>query len=214
MKISKSDILIILPLSVLLILGLVMVTSSSIYIADDMTSNPFHFAQRQTLFVSMGLIAMLIFLVLPSDFLYRTDWVFMLLSIFLLIILFIPDIGTSVNGSIRWIRIGPINVKPSEICKFSLILYISGYSVCMKVKSVNFKHEVILGKCDNMNLDSLTFSENNQIHLTKDKSYWLTVVENSLRTGKGGSPIHKMRDIELLKCNKNINYLQKWGYRN
>ena len=92
--------------------------------------------------------------------------------------------------------------------------YILGFSVCMKVKSVNFKHEVILGKCDNMNLDSLTFSENNQIHLTKDKSYCLTVIENSLRTGKGGSPVHKMRDIELLKCNKNINYLQKWGYRN
>jgi hypothetical protein len=92
--------------------------------------------------------------------------------------------------------------------------YILGFSVCMKVKSVNFKHEVILGKCDNMNLDSLTFSENNQIHLTKDKSYCLTVIENSLRTGKGGSPIHKMRDIGLLKCNKNINYLQKWGYRN
>ena len=58
--------------------------------------------------------------------------------------------------------------------------YILGFSVCMKVKSVNFKHEVILGKCDNMNLDSLTFSENNQIHLTKDKSYCLTVIENSL----------------------------------
>ena len=73
--------------------------------------------------------------------------------------------------------------------------YILGFSVCMKVKSVNFKHEVILGKCDNMNLDSLTFSENNQIHLTKDKSYCLTVIENSLRTGKGGSPIHKMLSL-------------------
>ena len=92
--------------------------------------------------------------------------------------------------------------------------YIPGFSVCMKVKSVHFKHEVILGKCDNMNLDSLTLSENNEIHLTKDKSYCHTVIENSLRTGKGGSPIHKMRDIELLKCNKNIHHLQKWGYRN
>ena len=33
------------------------------------------------------------------------------------------------NGSIRWIRLGPINIQPSELCKFSLILYISGYSV-------------------------------------------------------------------------------------
>ena len=129
MSISKNNILIVLPLTILLILGMVMVASSSIYIADDMTSNPFHFAQRQVLFVAFGLIAMIIFLVLPSSFLYKADWVFMLISILLLIILFIPEIGTSVNGSIRWIRLGPINIQPSEICKLSLIIYISGYSV-------------------------------------------------------------------------------------
>ena len=72
---------------------------------------------------------MSIFLLLPSDFLFKSDWVFMLISILLLVALFIPDIGTSVNGSIRWIRLGPINIQPSEVCKFSLILYISGYSV-------------------------------------------------------------------------------------
>ena len=49
--------------------------------------------------------------------------------------------------------------------------YIPGFSVCMKVKSVHFENEVILGKCDNMNLDSFIFSENNEIHLIKDKSY-------------------------------------------
>ena len=129
MKITRNDILIILPLSFLIILGMIMVTSSSIYVADDMTSNPFYFAQRQSLFIAIGLIAMTCFLVIPSTFLYKTDWIFMLLSILLLIALFIPDVGTSVNGSIRWIRLGPINIQPSEICKFSLILYISGYSI-------------------------------------------------------------------------------------
>ena len=44
-------------------------------------------------------------------------------------ILFLPGIGTEVNGSIRWIRIGPINIQPAEICKFSMILYTSGYCV-------------------------------------------------------------------------------------
>jgi cell division protein FtsW len=110
-------------------LGLVMVTSSSIYVADDFTGNPFYFASRQMLFISIGLISMSIFLLIPSDILYKLDWIFMLISIVLLIALFIPDIGTSVNGSIRWIRAGPINIQPSELCKFSLILYISGYSV-------------------------------------------------------------------------------------
>lgn len=110
-------------------LGFVMVASSSIYVADEMTGDPFYFASRQLIFISTGLLAMSIFLLLPSDFLFKADWVFMLISILLLIALFIPDIGTSVNGSIRWIRLGPINIQPSEVCKFSLILYISGYSV-------------------------------------------------------------------------------------
>jgi cell division protein FtsW len=113
----------------LMSLGFVMVASSSIYVADEMTGDPFYFAIRQLIFISVGLLAMIIFLLLPSDFLFKSDWVFMLISILLLIALFIPDIGTSVNGSIRWIRLGPINIQPSEVCKFSLILYISGYSV-------------------------------------------------------------------------------------
>ena len=129
MNLTRNDILIILPLSALIILGMIMVTSSSIYVADNMTSNPFHFAQRQIFFIAIGLLLMAAFLILPSNFLYKTDWIFMLLSILLLIGLFIPEVGTSVNGSIRWIRIGPINIQPSEICKFSLILYVSGYSV-------------------------------------------------------------------------------------
>ena len=113
----------------LMSLGFIMVASSSIYVADEMTGDPFYFASRQLIFISVGLLAMSIFLLLPSDFLFKSDWVFMLISILLLVALFIPDIGTSVNGSIRWIRLGPINIQPSEVCKFSLILYISGYSV-------------------------------------------------------------------------------------
>ena len=126
---DKNSLLIIIPFICLMSLGLVMVASSSIYVADDLTGNPFYFASRQMLFVSMGLLSMSLFLLIPSDLLYKFDWIFMLISIGLLIALFIPDIGTSVNGSIRWIRLGPINIQPSELCKFSLILYISGYSV-------------------------------------------------------------------------------------
>ena len=94
MNISRNDILVIFPLGLLLVIGLIMVTSSSIYIADEMTSNPFHFAKRQALFISVGLFSLIFFLILPSEFLLRSDWVFMLLSILLLIILFIPEVGT------------------------------------------------------------------------------------------------------------------------
>ena len=129
MNSERNNLLILVSFVGLLAMGLVMVSSASIFIADEMTGNPFYFISRQMLFIAIGLMAMLFFMVLPSDFLLKSDWIFMLLSIILLIALFIPDVGTSVNGSIRWIRLGPINIQPSEICKFSLILYISGYSV-------------------------------------------------------------------------------------
>ena len=124
-----NNLLILFSFIGLMSLGFVMVASSSIYVADDMIGDPFYFASRQLIFISFGLVAMSIFLLLPSEFLFKSDWLFMLISILLLVALFIPDIGTSVNGSIRWIRLGPINIQPSEVCKFSLILYISGYSV-------------------------------------------------------------------------------------
>ena len=123
------NLLILIPFIALMAIGITMVSSASIYFADENYGNPFHFASRQMLFISIGLISMIFFSVIPSDFLFKSDWVFMLISIILLFVMFLPEVGTTVNGSTRWIRVGPINIQPSEICKFSLILYISGYSV-------------------------------------------------------------------------------------
>ena len=67
MNIDKNDILIILPLVALLLIGIIMVTSSSIYIADNNQSNPFYFAQMQSLFIAIGILAMIFFLILPSN---------------------------------------------------------------------------------------------------------------------------------------------------
>jgi len=75
---DKNSLLILIPFICLMSLGLVMVASSSIYVADDLTGNPFHFASRQMLFVSIGLLSMSLFLIIPSDLLYKFDWIFML----------------------------------------------------------------------------------------------------------------------------------------
>ncbi len=73
----------------LISLGLVMVTSSSIYIADNLTGNPFYFATRQALFIGIGILVFTIFISLPSSFLEKTDWLFLLISILLLVALLI-----------------------------------------------------------------------------------------------------------------------------
>ena len=83
-----NNLLILIPFIALISIGIIMVSSASIYFADENYADPFHFASRQMIFISIGLIVMIIFSVISSDFLYKFDWVFMLISIILLCALF------------------------------------------------------------------------------------------------------------------------------
>ena len=127
--IDRENIFIIFPYFCLLFIGLIMVASSSIYVSEDIYGTPFHFASRQVIFFIIGIFVTIIALSIPSNLLLTLDWIILLGSFVLLIALFIPGVGTEVNGSLRWIRIGPVNVQPSEVSKLALVIYISGYCV-------------------------------------------------------------------------------------
>ncbi len=127
--IDRENIFIIFPYFCLLFIGLIMVASSSIYVSEDIYGTPFHFASRQVIFFIIGVLVTTIALSIPSNLLLTLDWIILLGSFVLLIALFIPGVGTEVNGSLRWIRLGPINVQPSEVSKLALVIYISGYCV-------------------------------------------------------------------------------------
>ena len=127
--IDRENIFIIFPYFCLLFIGLIMVASSSIYVSEDIYGTPFHFASRQVIFFVIGILVTIIALSIPSNLLLTLDWIILLGSFVLLIALFIPGVGTEVNGSLRWIRIGSINVQPSEVSKLALVIYISGYCV-------------------------------------------------------------------------------------
>ena len=128
MILSRSSLLI-TSLTGLIIFGITFVTSASVYVAVDLTGDPFYFAKREIIFIFLGVLAILISANIPTDFYHKYDWVFLLMSLALLIALFIPGIGKVVNGSLRWIDLGFFNLQPSELVKLALILYIAGYSV-------------------------------------------------------------------------------------
>ncbi len=128
MILSRSSLLI-TSLTGLIIFGITFVTSASVYVAVDLTGDPFYFAKREIIFIFLGVLAILISANIPTDLYHKYDWVFLLMSLALLIALFIPGIGKVVNGSLRWIDLGFFNLQPSELVKLALILYIAGYSV-------------------------------------------------------------------------------------
>ena len=114
----------------LLALGLLMVASVSISIgADPRTGQgqPFHFLIRQGAFVLIGLLVSGVVFQVPMTRWRRAGPLLLLAAIGLLVAVLIPGVGKEVNGSIRWIGVGPINVQVSEIAKLCALIFVAGY---------------------------------------------------------------------------------------
>jgi len=111
----------------LICLGLVMVASASIGIADQNTGDPFFYAKRQFLRILLSLALLWIACKIPLQFWNRNGMALMLGSIILLAFVLIPGVGHTVNGATRWLNFGLFTFQVSEVAKLFLIIYLSGY---------------------------------------------------------------------------------------
>lgn len=113
----------------LIIIGLVMVASASIGIADQATQDPFYYAKRQFLRILLSLMLVWLACKIPLVFWKNNGMALMLGTIVLLGVVLIPGIGHTVNGSTRWLNFGVFTFQVSEVSKLFLIIYLSGYLV-------------------------------------------------------------------------------------
>lgn len=111
----------------LICLGLVMVASASIGIADQNTGDPFFYAKRQFLRILLSLALLWVACRIPLQFWNRNGMALMLGSIILLAFVLIPGVGHTVNGATRWLNFGLFTFQVSEVAKLFLIIYLSGY---------------------------------------------------------------------------------------
>ncbi len=113
----------------LLSIGIIMVASSSISVAERNYGNPFYFLQRQLVFIVMGVFAA--FCVFKTRLVQweKSGMALLIFSLFLLILVLVPGVGKEVNGSTRWLPLGVINVQVSELVKLLLLVYVAGYLV-------------------------------------------------------------------------------------
>ncbi len=113
----------------LLAIGLVMVTSASISVAERNLSSPFYYLQRQAVFVVIGLAAAWFMYQIRLALWQKSGMALLGFSLFLLILVLLPGVGKEVNGSTRWISLGVFNFQVSEAVKLFLIIYVAGYLV-------------------------------------------------------------------------------------
>jgi cell division protein FtsW len=113
----------------LLLVGLVMVTSASISIADNKLGDPFFYLERQLLFAFLGCVAGVILATVRADVWDRLGLVLLIAAIVLLVAVLVPGLGAVVNGSRRWLRFGPINFQASELARVFVLVYLASYAV-------------------------------------------------------------------------------------
>lgn len=108
-------------------IGLVMIFSASISFAEHSYGDAFFYLERHLMFAAMGLVVAAVVLNIPSRFWFHYGLPLMVLTVLLLLAVLIPGIGRRVNGSQRWIPLGPLNLQVSEVAKFMMILFTAGY---------------------------------------------------------------------------------------
>lgn len=113
----------------LLLIGLVMVTSASMSIADRAMGAPFAYLERQLLFALVGVCCAGVAFSIPSELWRRLSLPLLLIGLALLVLVLIPGLGHAVNGSRRWLRLGMLNFQASELARLLILIYLASYAV-------------------------------------------------------------------------------------
>jgi cell division protein FtsW len=123
------DPVVVMAVAGLLLVGLVMMTSASLNVAERATGNPFFHLERQLLSVLLGCALAGAVLFVPVSAWQRFAPALLVGSFLLLLVVLVPGIGHEVNGSRRWIRLGSLNFQPSELARWLLLTYVAIFAV-------------------------------------------------------------------------------------
>lgn len=113
----------------LLLGGLVILASASISISDNTANDPFYYVGRQAVAALIGIVTAFCCLFIPMRLWSNLGPLLLLFGIALLLVVLLPGVGYTVNGSTRWIRFAGINLQVSDPARLCLLIYIAGYLV-------------------------------------------------------------------------------------
>lgn len=113
--------------SSLLVMGFLIVTSSSLHLGEKIASNIMYYPLKQFIHIVLGVgVAFAVTFVPLKQWENVGPWLF-IIGLALLVFVLIPGIGIKVKGSVRWMSVGGVRVQVSEIVKFISVVYMAGY---------------------------------------------------------------------------------------
>lgn len=137
--VKSIDRKLLLAILVLLGIGLLMIASAGVLYGRTRFDDAYHFFKQQLIGLSVGLVFLYVFQRIDYRVWRRFVVPIFFVALGLLILVFIPGIGTTVYGAARWVEIGPLSFQPSEVMKLSIILYLAAWlSSRGKAKAADF----------------------------------------------------------------------------
>ncbi|EIL91199.1 MULTISPECIES: putative lipid II flippase FtsW [Rhodanobacter] len=109
--------------------GVVMVTSSSIAVADSQHIGAFYFLKKHLLFLSLGLLAAALAMRTELKLLEKYAFPLLALAFLMLLAVFVPHFGMRINGARRWLNLLVTTFQPVEAVKLILVIYVASYLV-------------------------------------------------------------------------------------
>ncbi|MBI2626275.1 MAG: putative lipid II flippase FtsW [Candidatus Nealsonbacteria bacterium] len=139
MKDSKTghpDYILASVVGILILLGVVILTSVSTVISQEKFGSPNFYLMRHLLYgILPGLILGYAAYRIPLEFWKKRAPILLLASLFLMILVFFPKIGINSGGASRWINLGITSFQPSELLKISFILYLAAWLPSLREKT-------------------------------------------------------------------------------
>jgi len=110
----------------MLVIGIVMLFSTSAF-AKDSHGDMYVFVKRQAVWLAVGLVVCAVAALVDYHFWLRTWWIWFGLALVALACCFVPHLGLRINGSRRWVALGPFTFQPSEIAKVAVVFFLASW---------------------------------------------------------------------------------------
>lgn len=141
------DYILLVATLVLVVYGLIMVFSASYYKAQSSSLYDYdglYLFKRQAIGAGMGTAVMLLFAFFDYRNLIRMKYPILIISIILLVIVFIPGVGVNLNGSSRWINLGPLPAfQPAEIAKLAMVIFTAATIYVNRKRMDKFRYGIV-----------------------------------------------------------------------
>lgn len=124
---KRIDLILLIATIFLTIFGLFMIYDASSFVAFRDFADKYHFVKDQIFWIILGVLSLVFFAHFDYHKFYNLSLPLLIISIFMLLLVFIPGIGLRLLGASRWIDFRFFSLQPTEIVKLTLAIYLSAW---------------------------------------------------------------------------------------